>query len=105
MIRKLVYKLSKIKTDRWFDIFCIFFKFLVGQFSGSMAMLDNFMGHVGRSGIAGSVDSATRIPSSIFPLLRRKSQIGLIKSLFWSREHITTKFQVSISKTVREDRF
>ena len=59
MIRKLVYKLSKIKTDRWFDIFCIFLKFLVGQFSGSMAMLDNFIGHVGRCRITGSMNSAT----------------------------------------------
>ena len=39
--------------------YCLFYQFIVGKFSGPMAMLDNFIGHVGRSRIAGSVDSAT----------------------------------------------
>ena len=55
MIIKWIYELLKIKTGLWFFIF----QFIVGQFSETMAMLDNFMGHVGRSRIAGSVDSVT----------------------------------------------
>ena len=28
--------------------YCLFYQFIVGKFSGPMAMLDNFMGHVGQ---------------------------------------------------------